>query len=109
MFYNSVAGLLLKACLKLMTHLQLVPRSRMCGAIPPLPNKPSWCSAQLKHRDNFTFTFYPYITVSCSWHMKMESFLKKYRNMLSFLMHSWHLPLFAGVEAESATSLLLFH
>jgi len=30
----------------------------MRGAIPPLPNKPSWRGAQLKkHRDNFTFTF----------------------------------------------------
>jgi hypothetical protein len=29
----------------------------MSGAIPPLPNTPSWLGAQLKHRDNFTFTF----------------------------------------------------
>jgi hypothetical protein len=27
----------------------------MNGAIPPLPNTPSWRGAQLKHRDNFTF------------------------------------------------------
>jgi hypothetical protein len=27
----------------------------MSEAIPPLPNTPSWCGAQLKHRDNFTF------------------------------------------------------
>jgi hypothetical protein len=27
----------------------------MGGAIPPLPNTPSWRGAQLKHRDNFTF------------------------------------------------------
>jgi hypothetical protein len=27
----------------------------MSGAIPPFPNTPSWCGAQLKHRDNFTF------------------------------------------------------
>jgi len=26
----------------------------MSGAIPH-PNTPSWCGAQLKHRDNFTF------------------------------------------------------
>jgi len=26
----------------------------MSGAIPPLPNMPSWRGAQLKHRDNFT-------------------------------------------------------
>jgi hypothetical protein len=30
----------------------------MNGAIPPLPNTPSWNCAHLKHRDNFTFTFY---------------------------------------------------
>jgi len=30
----------------------------MSGAIPPLPNTPSWGGAQLKkHRDTFTFTF----------------------------------------------------
>jgi hypothetical protein len=29
----------------------------MRGAISPLPNMPSWRGAQLKHRDNFTFTF----------------------------------------------------
>jgi hypothetical protein len=33
----------------------------MRGAIPPLPNTPSWCGAQLKHRDNFTFTFALYM------------------------------------------------
>jgi hypothetical protein len=34
-----------------------VPRSRMRGAIPPLPNTPSWRGAHLKHKDNYTFTF----------------------------------------------------
>jgi hypothetical protein len=34
-----------------------LPRSRMSGAIPPLPQYASWRGAQLKHRDNFTFTF----------------------------------------------------
>jgi hypothetical protein len=29
----------------------------MRGAIPPLPNTLSWHGAQLKHRDNSTFTF----------------------------------------------------
>jgi hypothetical protein len=35
----------------------LVPRSRMRGAIPPLPQYVfmAWCL--VKHRDNFTFTF----------------------------------------------------
>jgi hypothetical protein len=40
---------------KLTTHFQLVPRSRKCGSIHPLPHTPSWRGAQLvKHRDTFT-------------------------------------------------------
>jgi hypothetical protein len=35
-----------------------MPRSRMCGATPPLPNTPSWCGAQLKHRDNFILLYF---------------------------------------------------
>jgi len=31
-------------------------KSRMHGAMPPPPSTPSWHGAQLKHRDNFTFT-----------------------------------------------------
>jgi len=34
--------------MKLTTHLHLVPRSRICGAIILRPNMPSWCGAQLK-------------------------------------------------------------
>jgi hypothetical protein len=30
---------------KLTTHLQLVPRSRKCGSMHPLPHTPSWRSA----------------------------------------------------------------
>jgi hypothetical protein len=42
---------------KLTTHLHVVPRSRMRGARPPLPQYVfiAWCL--VKHRDNFTFTF----------------------------------------------------
>jgi hypothetical protein len=45
--------------MKLTTYLRLVPRSRMCGAIPPLPqyNFMVWCL--IKHRDNFTFYIFP--------------------------------------------------
>jgi len=43
---------------KLTTHLHLVLRLRMRGAIPPLPHMSqclmAWCL--VKHRDNFTFT-----------------------------------------------------
>jgi hypothetical protein len=43
--------------MKLTTHIHLVPRSRMRGAIPPLPQYAfmAWCL--VKHRDKFTFTF----------------------------------------------------
>jgi len=37
-----------------------LPRSRMRGAIPPLPQYTfiAWCSVKKKeHRDNFTFTY----------------------------------------------------
>jgi hypothetical protein len=52
---------------KLTTHLYLVPRSRMRGAIPRLPHTPSWRGAQLKHRDNFTLT--TYMAVCSSWYL----------------------------------------
>jgi hypothetical protein len=48
---------------KLTTHLDLMPRSRMRGAIPPHPPARG---TQLKHRNKFTFTFYLLI------YMKME-------------------------------------
>jgi hypothetical protein len=54
--------------MKLTPHLHLVPRSRMHGAIPPLPNTPSWRGAQLKHMDNFTIlckTRYLYRIFKC--------------------------------------------
>jgi hypothetical protein len=43
---------------KLTTHHRLVPRSRMCGAIPPLPQYvfTAWCL--VKQRDNFIFYLY---------------------------------------------------
>jgi hypothetical protein len=60
------------------THLHLVPRSRMRGAIPPLqPKTPSWPGIQLKkkrHGDNFTFCFYT--------HTYVRSFMK-FTNSLS--------------------------
>jgi len=44
--------------MKLTTHLLLVPKSRVCGAIPPSPQYIllAWCI--VKHRDNFTFTLF---------------------------------------------------
>jgi len=39
------------------THFHVVPRSRMCEAMPPLPQYVSMTWRLVKHRDNFTFTF----------------------------------------------------
>jgi hypothetical protein len=43
-----------------------VPKSRIRGSIPPLPNKPSWRGAKLKHEDNFAFNSH----VSC-WKLEV--------------------------------------
>jgi hypothetical protein len=45
-----------------MTHLHVVPRSRMRGAIPPLPNTPSWRGAQLQRKAQGQLYFYLYHT-----------------------------------------------
>jgi hypothetical protein len=46
---------------KLITHIYLMPKSRMGEAIPPLPNTPSWRGAQFKkkHKEilSLPFTF----------------------------------------------------
>jgi hypothetical protein len=50
---------------KLTTHLQLVPRSRKCGSIHPLPRTSSWHSAYLvKHSDNFTSPQFSVLIIS---------------------------------------------
>jgi len=48
------------------THLILMPRSRMRGAIHPLPQCVfmAWCL--VKHRDNFTFMAYNHLGVCSS-------------------------------------------
>jgi hypothetical protein len=35
----------------------------MNEALPPLPNTPSWRGAELKHRDNFTFSLCIFVCV----------------------------------------------
>jgi hypothetical protein len=43
--------------MKLTTHLHLVLRLRMLGAIPPLPHMSAWRGAYLSARDNFIFLY----------------------------------------------------
>jgi hypothetical protein len=55
--YLHALSSLLDRGVELTSHLQLVPRSRKCGSIHPLPHTSSWCNAWLvKHRGNFIFT-----------------------------------------------------
>jgi hypothetical protein len=65
----------------------------MSGAIPSLPNTPPWRGVQLKHRDNFTFTFdispfepftamYKWIFYGClTWAWNMDSHTEGEHNM----------------------------
>jgi len=48
---------------KLTTHLQLLPRLRMCGAIPPTPNTSSWRSISLRIGTTLPLPLYAYLTV----------------------------------------------
>jgi len=52
---------------KLTTHLHLVLRSRMRGAIIPLPQCVFMAWYLVKHRDNFTVTFTFTFTFSCKY------------------------------------------
>jgi hypothetical protein len=59
---------------KLITHLHLVPRSRMRGIYPHSLNTPSWRGAQLKHRDDFftlsnTVTYRDFTVICYSDHV----------------------------------------
>jgi hypothetical protein len=56
---------------KLTTHLHLVPRSRMRGAIPPLPYTSSWRGAKLSTGTTLPFTF-TFITSLHGINLKME-------------------------------------
>jgi hypothetical protein len=53
--------------MKLTTHLHLVPKSRMHGAIPPLPQYVfmAWCL--VKHRDKFTFLYFTLLYFTSFW------------------------------------------
>jgi hypothetical protein len=55
---------------KLTTHLHLVPRSRIRGAIPPLPNTPSRRGAKLNNGDNFTFNILPCMAAVCFYSLR---------------------------------------
>jgi len=71
----------------------------MRGAIPPSPQYTSWHGAQLKHRDNFTFTgcnmppkktqeIIPNVPVAC--HFLMVEFCETVYSLYWTLIHFNH-------------------
>jgi hypothetical protein len=61
---------------KLTTHLYLVPRSRISGAIPPLTLYVFMARCLIKHRDNFTFTvllMHLHIKMIPNWNKKLRT------------------------------------
>jgi hypothetical protein len=51
------------------------------------PNTPSWCGAQLKHRDSFTFTLSSSLLSSSSLLVQEKC---EIRNSIQFQYHQWH-------------------
>jgi hypothetical protein len=57
----------------------------MSGATSPLPNTPSWRGVQLKHGDNFTFTFY--LLIWCQSNVMWVSIINiKLAQFIKYLM-----------------------
>ena len=50
--------------MKLNTHLHIVLRIRILGAIPPLQPIYSCCNVLIKHRDKFIFIFFSFFFVT---------------------------------------------
>jgi hypothetical protein len=64
----------------------------MRGAIPPLPNTPSWGGARLKRTDNSTFYLYLYFTLNFNYHLNpLNSFREgKEEGNLLWIMRSFY-------------------
>jgi hypothetical protein len=73
------------------TPLCLVPRSRIRGAILPLPNTPSWRGIQLNHRDNFAVILLLLTFIVSDWNLICISHLPCVLHALSI----FHTPSFA--------------
>jgi len=82
----------------------------MSGAIPPLPDTPSWRGAQLKHSGNFSFTF-----INRNWTLiEAPVLVNGEEKFHSWTRHFWHwdsidiraaLPRTRCLDREGATVL----
>jgi hypothetical protein len=71
----------------------------MSGAIPPLPNTPSWRRAQLKHRDNFTLHNYIKIYNIIQNHIPRKTFFPSSRR--THISEWWRTSSLPGVKFTS--------
>jgi hypothetical protein len=62
---------------KLTTHLHLVPKSRMRGAIHPLPQYVFMVWCLVKHRDNFTEILFNNFIFSVAFTVKGQAKIKR--------------------------------
>jgi hypothetical protein len=74
----------------------------MSGVITPLPNTPPWRSAQLKHRDNFTFTFVSSKMICVPKHNAMKGFTNVNVNSTRSRPRHW-IEVSGKIQAPAAT------
>jgi hypothetical protein len=66
-------------------QLKLVPRSRKCGSVHPLPHTPSWNSALLdKVKDNFTI----FIRICLFDALKLSDMNNSYKREYMYVMYN---------------------
>jgi hypothetical protein len=89
---------------KLTTHLQLVPRSRKCGSIHPLPHTPSWRSA----RGQLYFLLYMFrpqrVVFRCSTYITLPLYCA-----LTHFLFQVATSMYIQPPACSITLMALFH
>jgi hypothetical protein len=79
----------------------------MSGAIPPLPNTPSWRGTQLKHRDKFTFTLQPILGLAKV--QACKHLYNYFRNMFRpFSDHQAHINILYYRELQNYLHILIF-
>jgi len=122
LLYNGYRGLLPRGQsnqgVNLTTHLHIVSRSIMCGAVSPLPNMPSWRGVHLREVEGqlhlylyaisfFRYSFLTMVHRSCSTDMKLITVNKHLRIAVSTVfrqatlfnyLHSRILKQFTGLR-----------
>jgi hypothetical protein len=87
---------------KLTTHLHLVPRSRMRGAIPPLPQYAFMARCFVKHRDNLQFYSALWLHTAMFLCLFLGQYLYgfKWESVRLFIASSWNSQLQRGTGPQ---------